>query len=72
MRAFLLLLFFTGVVLVLSNHAAARAADPPRVEYRYLPRDLDAFLREQPAASVHFRSMFRDEDLALVPRGYNG
>ena len=72
MRAFLLLLFFVGVVLVVSNHAAAAHAAPPRVEYRYLPRDLDAFLREQPAASVQFRSMFRDEDLVLVPRGYNG
>lgn len=71
MKAFLLLLFFTGVVLVVAGHGGGGGAEPPRVEYRYLPRDLDAFLREQPLASAHFRSMFRDEDLSLVPQGYN-
>lgn len=69
MRAFLLLLFFAGVVLVVTNELVKAHARPPRVEYRYLPRDLDTYLREQPVASAQFRSMFRDEDLALVPRG---
>lgn len=72
MRAFLLLLFFTGVVLVVTNELVKAHARPPRVEYRYLPRDLDTYLREQPVASVQFRGMFRDEDLALVPRGGGG
>lgn len=69
MRAFLLALFFTGLTLVLCNQLVKANAQPPRVEYRYLPRDLDTYLREQPLASVHFRPMFREEDLALVPRG---
>lgn len=68
MRAFLLVLFFTGVILVIVNQLVKQKDRPPRVEYRYLPRDLDTYLREQPLASVHFRNMFRDEDLALVPR----
>lgn len=68
MRAFLLLLLFSGVLLVVVNELVKAHAKPTRVEYRYLPRDLDTYLREQPLASVQFRNMFRDEDLALVPR----
>jgi hypothetical protein len=69
MRALLLMLFFAGVVLVVVDQLVKAHAEVPRVEYRYLPRDLDTYLREQPLASVHFRGMFRDEDLALVPPG---
>lgn len=63
MRAFLLALFFTGVVLIVANQLVQTNREPPRVEYRYLPRDLDAYLREQPQASVHFERMFREEDV---------
>lgn len=63
MRAFLLLLFFTGIVLVIVNQMVKSQERPERVEYRYLPRDLDAYLREQPLASVNFQSMFRDEEV---------
>lgn len=68
MRAFLIALFFTGVVLVILNQLVKAHARPQRVEYRYLPRDLDTYLREQPMASTHFQGMFREEDLTLVPR----
>lgn len=68
MRAFLLVLFFTGIILICVNQMVKSDERPPRVEYRYLPRDLDTYLREQPLASVHFKSMFRDEDLAVIPR----
>lgn len=68
MRAFLLVVFFSGVILVIVNQLIKAHARPPQVEYRYLPRDLDTYLREQPLASVNFKGMFRDEDLALVPR----
>ena len=68
MRAFLMAVFFTGVVLVVVNQLVKSNARPPTVEYRYLPRDLDTYLREQPLASTQFRDMFREEDLALVPR----
>lgn len=63
MRAFLLSLFFTGVVLVITNQLIKNSQQPPRVEYRYLPRDLDTYLREQPRAMVNFKSMFNDEDV---------
>jgi hypothetical protein len=44
MKSFLLLLFFTGIVLIVVNDVVKRP--PPRVEYRYLPRDLETYLRE--------------------------
>lgn len=62
MRAFLLVVFFTGIVMVIVNQLIKAQAQPARVEYRYLPRDLDTYLREQPMASVHFQSMFKDEE----------
>lgn len=63
MRAFLLVLFFTGLVLIIVNQLIKANAQPQRVEYRYLPRDIDTYLREQPMASVHFESMFKEEDI---------
>lgn len=68
MRAFLLTVFFTGIVLVIVNQLLKARDRPLQVEYRYLPRDLDTYLREQPLASVHFKGMFKEEDLALIPR----
>lgn len=64
MNLAVLLLLFAGVVLILANEVvAARAA--PRVVYRYLPRDLDAYLRDEPMASVTFKSMFTEDDLPV-------
>ena len=58
MKVALLFVFFAGVVLVVLNELIA--ARPPPVVYRYLPRDLDTYLREDPYASVTFERMFRD------------
>ena len=46
MFAWLLVVFFAGLVMVLAN----RSMDdrPDKVEYRYLPRDLDSYIREEP------------------------
>lgn len=60
----LLLLIFAGVVLVLANELVA-ARREPRVVYRYLPRDLDAFLRTEPLASATFDSMFTKDDVPV-------
>lgn len=62
MKAFLLVLLFSGIILIVVNETVKANAQPPRVEYRYLPRDLDTYLREQPLASAHFERMFRDEE----------
>jgi hypothetical protein len=64
MRLVLLLLLFAGVTMVMANELVA-ARTQPRIVYRYLPRDLDTYLREQPSASATFKSMFeRDDALA--------
>jgi hypothetical protein len=46
MFAWLLVVFFAGLIMVLAN----RSMDdrPDKVEYRYLSRDLDTWIREQP------------------------
>jgi hypothetical protein len=44
-------------------HQRQLSCPAPRVEYRYLPRDLDQFMRELPAASVVHARMFSDEDV---------
>ncbi len=48
--------------MVMGNELAA-ARTRPRIVYRYLPRDLDTYLREQPYASTTFKSMFEEDDL---------
>ena len=60
-KGLLLAALLAGVVLVLVNELVAKAA--PKVEYRYLPRDLDTYLREQPYPSVVYGAMFTDSDV---------
>lgn len=63
MRVFLLALFFTGLILVVTNSLIKARSQPPRVVYRYLPRDLDTFLREQPQATANFSTMFTGNEV---------
>jgi hypothetical protein len=58
MKLFLLFAVFAGVALILSNQLVACGARRRPVEYRYLPRDLDTYLRTQPMASAQFTDMF--------------
>lgn len=58
-------LFFTGIILVVVNQLIKANARPVPVQYTYLPRDLDTYLREQPLASAEFLPMFREEDVTL-------
>lgn len=60
----LLLLLLAGVILVLANELV-NARRTPRVEYKYLPRDLDTYLREEPYASATYERMFAEPDLRL-------
>lgn len=53
--------FFAGVVLVVANELLNRS--PPRVEYRYLPRDLDLYLRELGQATVPYKAMEQVVDM---------
>jgi len=63
MRLLLLCLFFSGVILIVLNELLA--ARPRAVEYRYLPRDLDTYLRDEPYASVTYQAMFSEPDLRV-------
>lgn len=61
-----LVLVLAALALLLANELASLRAAPPRVEYRYLPRDLDTYLREEPRATFTFRDMFEGDD--VTPR----
>lgn len=61
-----MVLLLAALCLLLANELATLRARPPRVVYRYLPRDLDTYLREEPAATVTFKSMFEGDN---VPTG---
>lgn len=63
----LLLLLFAGIILVMANELVA-ARTQPKVEYRYLPRDLDTYLREEPRASVTFKGLWDEDDMQLARR----
>lgn len=59
MRVFLLFLFFTGIILIVCNEVINA---PKQVTvYKYLPRDLDTYLREEPLVSVQFADLFTDD-----------
>ena len=62
MNWFVVVLACAGIALVMANELVA-ARQRTTVEYRYLPRDLDTYMREEPYASVTFQSMFNDENL---------
>lgn len=55
-----LLLIFAGIILVMANELVA-ARQHHRVVYKYLPRDLDTYLREEPRVSHTFKNMFDDD-----------
>ena len=61
----LLLLFFAGVILVIVNEMVKDRV--PEVEYRYLPRDLDTYLREEPPASATFEKIFKGDETQRFP-----
>lgn len=52
-----------GVVLIVANEYAATSGGAKQVEYRYLPRDLDEYLRTAPQASTVFGAMFDERDV---------
>ena len=61
-----LVLVLAALALLLANELAALRARPPRIVYRYLPRDLDTYLREEPRATTTFKSMFEEDDLQVA------
>ncbi len=66
MKLCLLFMVFAGVVLIMANQLVACSQRPRAVEYRYLPRDLDTYLRTQPLASAQLQDMF--QETSVLPR----
>lgn len=64
--SFILMLLFTGIILIATNELTYNR--PREIQYRYLPRDLDSFIRTQEFPSAIFGSMW-DVD---VRRGGDG
>lgn len=58
----LLLLIFAGIILIMANEVVA-ARKHQHIVYKYLPRDLDAYLRDQPTVSHTFKNMFEDDSM---------
>jgi len=60
MRTWIIMALFAGVILVMVNEYASTV--PERVEYRYLPRDLDEYIRTAPVPTTVFGAMFTEYD----------
>ena len=54
--SFVVFLFFTGIILVAVNSLTYDR--PQQIQYRYLPRDLDSYIRTEPYPSAIFGSMW--------------
>ena len=66
--SFLLFLLFAGIIMVVTN---SLTYDKPReIQYRYLPRDLDTYIRTEEFPSALFGSMWGSE--GDVRRGGDG
>ena len=57
----LLVLALFGAVMVLANRYVTNL--PDKIEYRYLPRDLDTYVRETPGPATVLGAMFTEEDV---------
>lgn len=62
----IMFLLFAGIIMLVTNELAYNR--PREVQYRYLPRDLDSFLRTEEFPSAIFGSMWS----ADVRRGGDG
>lgn len=51
-------MFFTGIILIVLNQTLKCK---PKVVYQYLPRDLDAYIRESNNVSLAAQNMFEDD-----------
>lgn len=57
-----LVLALVGVVFIMANELVATRRRV-RVVYKYLPRDLDTYVRELPTATAQFGDLFSQENV---------
>ena len=61
MKALALSLMFVGAVLVIVNELLHVRSREPEIVYKYVPRDLDAFLKDpENQPMVMYQGMFGD------------
>lgn len=64
MKTGLLVLLFVGLILMTANAATQKAKAEEKVVYKYLPRDLDTYIREDlTEPSLVYKAMFTEEDV---------
>jgi hypothetical protein len=69
MRSGLLILLFVGIILMTANKATRKQGNDlqgenPTVKYKYLPRDLDTYIREDlTTPSLVHNAIFTEEDV---------
>ena len=68
LSVFLVALLFTGIILVVLNQTLRCQ---PVVQYRYLPRPLDDYLRQTDTTTLAAQDMFED-DAWLDAQGASG
>ena len=54
--SFVLMMLFTGIILIATNELTYNR--PREIQYRYLPRDLDSFIRTEEMPSAIFGSLW--------------
>lgn len=52
-----------GGFLLVSANQIVNSRQKVQIEYRYLPRDLDTYIRELPPPSLTHGAMFSDRDV---------
>lgn len=65
MRTFLVAVFFAGMILVVLNEMIKKPKT--LIEYRYLPRDLDAIMRDEKYYPVGDVGKADDNEYSLLP-----
>lgn len=68
MSNFILFVLFAGIIMLVTNELTYNR--PREIQYRYLPRDLDTFIRTEEFPSALFGSMW--ESGGDVRRGGDG
>ena len=53
-------LMFAGVVMIIT--ANVRRCPPSTVEYRYLPRDYDLYMKDSEDVGAHFTQLFSSSE----------
>ena len=60
---FLFIMLFAGIIMIVV--AQTSTCPPPKVEYRYVPRNLDHLMDDQNFDKETFKTIFGDDEIWL-------